>query len=504
MVPLALMLAVRDATGSYPAAGTALALFGLTSVLLSPARAALVDRFGPRRALPPLAAVYAGLLALTAGAAWRPGAPPLLIGVLVVAAGACTPPLGPVMRTLWRSLVPDQALLRRAYSLDTVAEELLFVGGPLLLGLLLAAAGRVGPAAGVAVGAGLVLAGAFALAYSPAARELTGTAAVRGERSDGRPTGAPGGALRRAVLASAATGLALGALDLMVAAFAEQHGRADAVAWVLAALSVGSAVGGLAFGALRWSAPHAARLPVLAAGLGVALACAGLAPNLPVLAVAVSCAGLFVSPAVTTAYLLADEAAAPEARTRAGAWVNTAFNAGSAGGTATVGLLVGRVPLALCFVLGAAPVLLAALFPVLPAVCARCRARCCRRCCARGSRVSSAFVGPAETMTLVQAETATLVGWSRAESRIPTPGGLSNLDRMKSLLGFISFVLVGGGISGLLSDRLWGLHVFGFVRHLVPDDHRTVGYVVLVVMGAALAVGSDRIGRSRRSAGTEG
>ncbi|AUY53200.1 hypothetical protein [Streptomyces sp. CB01881] len=75
---------------------------------------------------------------------------------------------------------------------------------------------------------------------------------------------------------------------------------------------------------------------------------------------------------------------------------------------------------------------------------------------------------------------------------------------MKNLLGFVSFVLVVGGISGLLSDHLWGLHVFGFVRHLVPDDHRTVGYVVLVVMGAALAVGTDRIGRSRRSAGADG
>lgn len=94
MAPLALLLSVRDATGSYPVAGTALALFGLTSVLLSPARAALVDRYGPRRALPPLATAYAGLLALTAAATWRPGAPPLLIGALV-AAGACTPPLGP-------------------------------------------------------------------------------------------------------------------------------------------------------------------------------------------------------------------------------------------------------------------------------------------------------------------------------------------------------------------------------------------------------------------------
>ncbi|MGW7449428.1 MFS transporter [Kitasatospora sp. NPDC054795] len=352
MVPLAMMLAVRDATGSYPVAGTVLALFGLTSVFLSPARAALVDRYGPRRALPPMAALYAGLLTLVAGATWRPGAPPVLTGALVVAAGACTPPLGPVMRTLWRRLLPDQELLRRAYSLDTVAEELLFVSGPLLVGLLLTVAG---PTAGVVAGAGLVLAGTLALVSSPAARaaDRTGPAAP-GARPDG------GGELRRAVLASAATGLALGALDLMVVAFAEERGRAGAVAWILAALSAGSAVGGLAHGAVGWSAPNRARLPLLVAGLGLALAGAGLAPNLPVLTAAVALAGLFVSPVVTTAYLIADETAAPLARTRAGAWVNTAFNAGSAGGTATVGLLVGRLPLPLCFALAAAPALLSA------------------------------------------------------------------------------------------------------------------------------------------------
>ncbi|MFJ2780950.1 MULTISPECIES: MFS transporter [unclassified Kitasatospora] len=352
MVPLAMMLAVRDSGGSYAVAGTVLALFGLTSVFLSPTRAALVDRYGPRRALPPMAALYAGLLALVACATWRPGAPPVLTGALVVAAGACTPPLGPVMRTLWRRLLPDRALLQRAYSLDTVAEELLFVSGPLLVGLLLTVAG---PAAAVAAGAGLVLAGTLALVSTPVAREVDGTGpAVSGERPGG------GGALRRAVLASAATGLALGALDLMVVAFAEARGQAGAVAWILAALSAGSAVGGLAYGAVTWSAPNRARLPLLAAGLGLALAGAGLAPNLPALAAAVALAGLFVSPAVTTAYLLADEAAAPQARTRAGAWVNTAFNAGSAGGTATVGLLVGRLPLPLCFALAAAPALLSA------------------------------------------------------------------------------------------------------------------------------------------------
>ncbi|MFB8237959.1 MFS transporter [Kitasatospora purpeofusca] len=368
VVPLALLLTVREATGSYSAAGAAMALFALASVLLSPVRAGLVDRHGPRRVLPPMAVLYGALLLAVVATTARPGAAPAAVGALVVAAGACTPPLGPVMRTFWRRLLPDPVLLRRAFSLDGVAEELLFVTGPLLVGLLLPV---VGPGGAVAVGAGLLLAGALLLVASPVAAggpdapgEADGADVAPPSAGRRRRTPLGGGrALRAAVLASAVTGLALGALDLMVLAFAEDAGRPEAVGWILAALSAGSAVGGLGLGALDRPVPNAVRLPLFTAGLGLALAGAGLAPGPVLLGVAVGVAGFFVSPALTTSYLVADEAVAPEARTRAGAWVNTAFNAGSAVGGAGVGLLVGHLPLPLCFALAAAPALAAV--PVL-------------------------------------------------------------------------------------------------------------------------------------------
>ncbi|MFF4096998.1 MFS transporter [Streptomyces sp. NPDC001834] len=362
MISLSLMLAVKDATGSFSAAGVVMALFGATSVLLSPARAALVDRYGPRRALPPMAGVYAVLLTVLAYATWRPGAPAPVLGVLAAAAGACTPPLGPVMRTLWSRLVPDRELLRRAYSLDGVAEELLFVTGPLLVGVVI---GHTVPAAGVAISAALVLAGTGALVCSPAVRGTRpGPSAGRGaapEAGSGRrrsPLGLAG--LRHAALVAAAVGLCLGGLDLLVVAFAEQHHRGGSVAWVLAALSAGSAVGGLAYGAAPWRAPNRVRLPVLVAGLGVALGAAGLSPGVPVLVAVVAAAGVFVAPALTTAYLVADESVDAGARTRAGAWVNTAVNAGSALGSAGAGLLVDRLPPPVCFALAALPALVCA------------------------------------------------------------------------------------------------------------------------------------------------
>ncbi|MFE4334776.1 MFS transporter [Streptomyces sp. NPDC056831] len=361
MVSLSLMLAVKDATGSYSVAGAVMALFGATSVLLSPARAALIDRYGPRRALPPMAGVYAALLAALAYATWQPGASSPLLWVLAVTAGACTPPLGPVMRTLWSSLVPDRELLQRAYSLDGVAEELLFVTGPLLVGLVMR---FTVPAAGVAISAALVLVGAAALVSSPAVRGIGAppstekAAASQDTPRRQRLLGIVG--LRHAAIVAAAVGLCLGALDLLVVAFTEQHHRGAAVAWVLAALSAGSAVGGLAYGAVPWRASNRVRLPVPAAGLGVAMVAAGMSPNVYVLVAVVTAAGVFVAPALTTAYLVADESVGADSRTQAGAWVNTAVNAGSSAGTAAVGLLVDRLPPAVCFAVAAVPALLCA------------------------------------------------------------------------------------------------------------------------------------------------
>ncbi|QCS10658.1 MFS transporter (plasmid) [Streptomyces clavuligerus] len=370
MVSLSLMLAAKEATDSYAVAGTVVALFALTSVFLSPTRAGLVDRYGPRRALLPMAACYALLLAGLAFATSWPGGSGILLGILAVPAGACTPPLGPVMRTVWSDLLPDRRLLQRAYSLDAVAEELLFVAGPLLVGLLMHIAS---PSAGLAVSAALVGTGSLALVMSPAVhgwagrqRDSAAAAPSGGSVPGGRPgtplrrlsRGGPG--LRQAIVVSAAVGTALGAFELLAIAVADEHGTPGSVAWILAALSGGSAIGGLVYGAVAWRASSRLRLAVLAAALGLVLAAAGLFPHPAVLVVWAAIGGLFIAPALTTAYLIADECADPASRTRAGAWVNTALNAGSAGATAVTGLLLGHVPVPVCFALAAAPAVLSA------------------------------------------------------------------------------------------------------------------------------------------------
>ncbi|MFI5854207.1 MFS transporter [Streptomyces parvulus] len=363
-VSLSLMLALTRSTGSYAVAGLVMALFGATSVFLSPYRAGLVDRHGPRRALLPMALLYAALLCVTAAVCWRPGVPAAVLAVTAAAAGACTPPLGPSMRAVWAGMLPDRALLRRAYSLDGVAEELLFVSGPLLVGVVV---GVAPPAVGVLLSAALVTAGTLGFVTSPAT-DGPRPAEAGADKDRTEPAGRAGagqaGALMQPVVVAAAVGVSVSAVDLLAVAYAGERGLGGGtVAWVLAALSAGSAVGGLLNGAFPWKSAARSRLPFFVAGLGLCLAAAGLAPGLGTLVLAVTGAGLFVAPALTTAYLIADESAAPGFRVRAGAWCNTAVNAGGSAGAAAVGLLVERLPLPVCFAVSGAVAAVAALVP---------------------------------------------------------------------------------------------------------------------------------------------
>jgi predicted MFS family arabinose efflux permease len=70
---------------------------------------------------------------------------------------------------------------------------------------------------------------------------------------------------------------------------------------------------------------------------------------------------VLVSPALATAYVLTDSLASPQARNRAGNWVNSGYNAGSSAGSVLAGQLIGRIPLTACLPALAAPALLAVL-----------------------------------------------------------------------------------------------------------------------------------------------
>jgi MFS family permease len=358
IVPLSLILTLTGGGRGYGFAGLVMALFSLTVVLVSPFRAWMVDRHGPRRALPPMAAGFAAVLVAIAVIPARSGVNDAEIAVLAAAAGACAPPLGVVMRTLWSALSDDRDALQTAYSFDGAAEELLYVAGPVIVGMIIVVAA---PAIGLLVSAGLVVAGTGLFLRSPALRRWPTRAVRPASSTPGAPRGEAGAghAILALALVTGAIGLCLGGLGLVVVAFSQARHDPAAVAWIEAVLSAGSALGGLGYGAVAWRISAQRRLALLATGLTVILVLAALSPSLLVLALLIGLAGVMVSPALATAYVLTDSLASPEARNRAGNWVNSGYNAGASAGAVLSGQLIGRIPLSACLPVLAAPALLA-------------------------------------------------------------------------------------------------------------------------------------------------
>ena len=357
MVALALLLLVQGRTGSFAAAGLATGAFGLVNVLASPVRARLVDARGQRPVLVALALAHAaGLVGVLAVV--RIGAP---VGVVVAAAalaGLALPPLGAAMRVVWASLVPDPRMRTRAYSLDAVSEEVVFTVGPLIVAALVAVAD---PEAAVLASAAATVLGTVGMTSSrlsraQGARPATPVDPAGGARARRRPLRLrPADPLRQPLVvpllvALVGVGAVLGSVEVAVAALAERTGGQALAGPLLAAFAAGSAVGGLAYGARAWGWPARIRLPALAAGMlaatGVLAAVAARVPAgadpvaLVAVAVALVPVGLFLAPAMVTGYLLADERTAPEVRTEASAWVNTAVNTGVALAAGVVGVVV--------------------------------------------------------------------------------------------------------------------------------------------------------------------
>ena len=260
IVGLSLLLTLTAGGRDYGFAGLVMALFGVAIVLVSPFRAWMVDRHGPRRALPPMAAGFAAVLVAIAVIPARAGVNDAAIAVLAAAAGACAPPLGVVMRTLWSTLIDDRNVLQTAYSLDGVVEELLNVTGPVIAGVIVVTAT---PAVGLLVTAGLVVAGTVLFIRSPALRRWPAPVTRPAPGTPGEAPGraGPGRAILAVAFATGAIGLCLGGLGLVIVAFSQARHDPAAVAWIEAALSAGSALGGLSYGAVAWRISASAGSP---------------------------------------------------------------------------------------------------------------------------------------------------------------------------------------------------------------------------------------------------
>jgi predicted MFS family arabinose efflux permease len=319
LLPLSLLFTVQQSTNSFATAGAAVAAFGLASLSM-PYKARLVDRFSQRRVLPPLAVGCSAALAVIACTTSNL--------VLVAAAGLLAPPLGPSMRSNWRLLTDGSPLKERAYALDAVSEECLFLGGPLLAGALISVASA--PAA-LGCSAGLMI------VTSPVTRHTTVATASRHPLG---PLVIPG--LRRILIVIMVTASGVSLAYLCVAGVAQRASHPGAAGYVEAAIALGSVTGGLLWARRNHTRSWSTHLGGLIAVLAAGLLAASLATNLVVLGVVMAAAGVAVAPLFVVSYLAADTVTPPYQRTEASTWINTANNLGASAGSAAAGLLIQR------------------------------------------------------------------------------------------------------------------------------------------------------------------
>ena len=327
MGALALFLLVRGSGGSYAMAGLAVSAATLGTSFGSPVLGRLIDRQGQTRVL--LLSMLVQVASLLALAVLAPAGGFLLFGLCVVY-GFSNPPLAASMRAGWSTLFTDRSQLTQAFSLDSTAQEVIWIMGPLLSATI---AASIDPRATLVAMAAFSAIGVTWFATSQQSR--TWRSAHVGERHLLGPlTASP---VRRVLATILGLAFAWGALELAIAAYADSTDHSAGP--LLAVWAVGSVVGGLLFALRRWSQPPQRMLAILLilnlAGFFVLL----LAQTPWQLALLLAVTGVVNAPVIATLYVLIESLAPRGTVTEAFTWVSTTFTVGIGAGAASAGII---------------------------------------------------------------------------------------------------------------------------------------------------------------------
>ena len=135
-------------------------------------------------------------------------------------------------------------------------------------------------------------------------------------------------------------GIAVGAAELAITAFASEHGAAELGGTLIAVQAVASTAGGLWYGAHNWRRPPGERLPGVSLVFALSFAPLVAVPSLGAAFPLMALSGLALAPAISLIYLLLDSAAPVGTAAEATGWVLTAIVGGAAFGNAVAGIAV--------------------------------------------------------------------------------------------------------------------------------------------------------------------
>ena len=290
MRALAVLLLVEHHTDSYLLAGSTMGAMTAAQAVVGPVLGRTVDVHGPTRVLLVTAGGHGIFGSALTIAVINDSSTASLVS-LAFFTGTTVAPIGAIVRGRWTSLLREEPEhLRTAYSMESSADELIYIGGPIVaVGL----AHIVSPMASFLVavvvtvlGSALLCAAGVLVSHSSERYEVRKPAAALSSLSLWRIPGFP-----MLLLSYAGLGLFLGAVDVSVVATAGPEAGV-----VLSVLGIASLCSALSLGSLptRWNL-HWARP---ASGLLIAVMCGGAfwADSLVLLAGLMAMAGLAISP----------------------------------------------------------------------------------------------------------------------------------------------------------------------------------------------------------------
>ena len=332
MVSLGIVLLISTRTGSYSLAGAVAAAYLVGNALFAVVQGRLADRLGQSRVLPSTILVFTAALStlmVAVEAGWATPVPHALAAV----AGAAMPQVGSCVRARWSHNVPDKRELQTAFALEAVADEAVFMLGPILVTVL---ATVVHPLAGLgaAVVAGLV--GTLSLA----AQRSTEPPAHRGTGRQGPRVPMGWTVLAPLVVTGFAMGVLFGGVEVATVAFAEELGAKAAAGPLLAVFALGSLLSGFFYGTVSWRSSNATRFRWGMLALAVSLLPLPFISGFAVMGIVMLVAGLAISPTLIASVALIEETVPSRRLTEGISIMTTGLYAGLAPGAAGVGTVI--------------------------------------------------------------------------------------------------------------------------------------------------------------------
>lgn len=332
MVGLGIVLLVEARTDSYGLAGVVSGVTLASNAALAVPQARWTDRLGQSRVLPVAITIWG--LAL-AGLMWsvEQGLPLAATFAFAALTGAALPAVGSCVRARWSFALADNNQRQTAFALEAVADETVFMTGPIIVTLLATAAHPLA-GLGAALTAGVV--GTLALS---AQRSTEPPPHPRVVERDARPR-MPWATIVPLSVVSLALGSLFGAAEVTTVAFSDEQGATAYAGPLLAVWAAGSLIAGVLTGALTWRRSVLHRLRVGAAAMALTMLPLALVDSLWLMALALFVAGFAIAPTLIATISLAEACVPPARLTEGLAFLQTGMVAGVAPGAAIAGLVV--------------------------------------------------------------------------------------------------------------------------------------------------------------------